>query len=82
MNPIDPYQHQRTEYWADRAMEQSGYSATHLRAADKLWSVVETTVKVVTFPIWWPISWWNKRKKRKNRPQDPFTMDMNRPLYK
>ena len=50
MNPIDPYQHQRTEYWADRAMEQSGYSTAHLRAADKLWSVMETTVEGCDVP--------------------------------
>ena len=84
MNPFDPYHHQRTEYWADKVMEQSrtGYSTGHLRAADALWHIMETSVKIVTFPIWWPISWWNKRKKRKSQPQDPYTTDLNRPLYK
>ena len=86
MNMFDPHHHQRMEYWADRAMEQnrSGeYNTAHLRAADALWHFMETAVKVVTFPIWWPISRWNKWKKRKSRqPQDPFTTDINRPLYK
>ena len=48
MNPFDPYHHQRTEYWADKVMEQSrtGYSTGHLRAADALWHIMETTVKI------------------------------------
>ncbi len=86
MNMFDPHHHQRMEYWADKAMEQTKngeYSTAHLRAADALWHFMETVVKVVTFPIWWPISMWNRRKKRKNqKPQDPFTTDLNRPLYK
>ncbi len=40
-------------------------------------------IKVATFPIWWPISQLKKLgTKKSNQPQDPFTTDLNRPLYK
>ena len=84
MNMFDPHHHQRMEYWADRIAERSrdGYSTAHLRAADALWHIMETSVKVVTFPVWWPISRLKKRGKRNSQPQDPFATDLNRPLYK
>ncbi len=87
MMPNDPFQHQRMEYWAERSTEhhRHGYSTGHLRAADFMWHLMETVVKYLTFPIWWPIVQWNKRKKRKkqaNRPTDPFLTDINRPPYR
>ena len=40
-------------------------------------------IKVATFPVWWPISQLKKLgNKKNNQPQDPFTTDLNRPLYK
>ena len=47
--------------------------------------VMVVAVKVVTSPIWWPISLL-KRRKRPNQttvqPTDAYTTDLNRPLFK
>lgn len=85
MNMFDPHHHQRMEYWADRVTEQNRhgqYNTAHLRVADALWHFMETAVKIVTFPIWWPISRIKKRSKKSNPPTDPYATDLNRPLYK
>ena len=83
MMPNDPFQHDRMEYWADRSAHHTrhGHGTGHLRAADKMWDIMEVTVKYVTFPIWWPIVQWNKRKRRMKRPVDPFATDMYRRPY-
>ena len=45
-------------------------------------------IKVATFPVWWPISQVkklgkpNNQGKKNDQSQDPFTTDLNRPLYK
>ena len=45
-------------------------------------------VKVVTAPIWWPIAKLkqlgksNSRDRKSSQAQDPYTTDLNRPLYK
>ncbi len=84
MMPNDPFQHDRMEYWAERSAHHTrhGHSTGHLRAADKMWEIMEATVKYLTLPIWWPIVQWNKRKKRKKTPTDPFATDMYRPPFK
>ena len=84
MMPNDPFQHQHTEYWADRSADHTrhGHSTRGLRTADMMWSAMEATVKYLTSPIWWPIVQWNKRKKRKKLPVDPFATDINRPTYR
>ncbi len=88
MMPNDPFQHQRMEYWADRSDHHAhharhGYGTRHLRLADAMWTGMENTVKYLTFPLWWPIVQWNKRKKRKKQPVDPFSAtDINRPTYR
>ena len=43
---------------------------------------IGTLIKVATSPVWWPISKLKKLGKKSNQPQDPFTTDLNRPLYK
>ena len=86
MSMFDPGHHQRMEYWADRVTEHTRhgeYSTAHLRLADALWHFMETSVKVLTFPIWWPISKLKKRGRKTTKPAgDPYTTDLNRPLYK
>ena len=44
--------------------------------------VIAVAVKVVTFPIWWPISLLKRPRKANGRPADPYSTDLNRPLYK
>ena len=81
----DPFHHQHTEYWAHRHSDHTrhGYSTRHLRVADAMWTFMENVVKYLTFPIWWPIVQWNKRKKRRNQPIDPFApRDFNRPTHR
>ncbi|MDE2860760.1 MAG: hypothetical protein OYI31_07025 [Chloroflexota bacterium] len=84
MMPNDPFHHQHTEYWAHRTADYTrhGYSTRHLRIADFMWHAMENMVKYATFPIWWPIVAWNRRKKRKKQPVDPFATDINRPTYR
>ena len=86
MSMFDPGHHQRMEYWADRVTEHTRhgeYSTAHLRIADALWHFMETSAKVLTFPIWWPISRLKKRGRKTAKPAgDPYTTDLNRPLYK
>jgi hypothetical protein len=42
----------------------TGHSTSSLRVFDQIWDGTGFVLKVLTSPIWFPISWWKRRKLR------------------
>ncbi len=65
---------------ASRGLTDVMWNSVHIIEAVVHFMVV--VVKVVTAPVWWPISRLKSLGKKASVPQDSYTTDMNRPLYK
>lgn len=65
---------------ASRGLTDVMWNSVHIIEAVVHGMVV--AFKVVTFPIWWPVSLLKRPRKTNSRPTDPYATDLNRPLYK
>ena len=66
---------------ASRGLTDVMWHSVHIIEAVVHFMVV--LVKVATSPVWWPISKVKTLgKKTKAQPQDPYSTDLNRPLFK
>ena len=66
---------------ASRGLTDVMWHSVHIIEAVVHFMVV--VVKIVTAPVWWPISRLKSLgKKTKGQPQDSYTTNLNRPLYK
>lgn len=63
----------------DRMRE--GYSTSALGLFDEIWGITGFILKVLTSPIWFPISRWNKRKRRSQEENSPPTDSPKKPYY-
>jgi hypothetical protein len=65
MFPHDPFGQAREEYWIDRTKElqKRGRHTAHSGAMDALWEIGLLVGKVLTLPVWLPISLWRRLRK-------------------
>ena len=56
-----------------------GHSTSSLRGFDMMWGSIGFAFKALTSPIWFPISWWQKRKRRLQQ-RDTLRID-KKPYY-
>ena len=64
---------------------KSGTSKDAPRVAHRMWYAIRHDLKILTAPVWWPVSKLLTLKKGQgagSETTDPLATDLNRPLYK
>ena len=89
MMPInDSHLYVKTQLIADHQAMQDLKSGTRKeapRVAHRMWHAMRHDLKILTAPIWWPVSkllTLTKGRGAGSETTDPLATDLNRPLYK